>query len=78
MTSQTMARIMAIIRENERIGVSTSRRWDPDMEEPSEAVAIYWHPGDPNYLAQAIIRNVGEAEMRLELDGNVYMIRKIS
>jgi hypothetical protein len=73
-----MARIMAIVREGERIGVSVGRRWDPDMDEPSEPVAIYWHPGDPNYLAQAIIRNVHEEEMRLVLDGNTYIVRKVS
>jgi hypothetical protein len=73
-----MARILATIREGERIGVSVSRRWDKDMNQPSEPVAIYWHPGDPNYLAQAIIRNVDDTEMRLVLDGNTYMVRKVS
>lgn len=76
--SGNMARILAIIRENERIGVSVSRRWDPEHSEPSEVVAIHWNPGDPNYLAQSIIRNVAEEDMRLVLDGNVYVIRKVS
>lgn len=73
-----MARILEIIREGERAGISVGRRWDPDMDEPSEVVAIYWNPGDPNYLAQAIIRNVHEDEIKLVLDGNTYMLRKIS
>lgn len=73
-----MARILEIIRENERIGVSTGRRWDPGAREPSEVVAIYWEPGDPNYLAYAIIRNVEEAEVKLVLHGETYMVRKVS
>ena len=73
-----MARLLAIIGQNERIGVSVSRRWDPGSDEPSEPVAIHWNPGDPNYLAHAIIRNVTEDEMKLVLDGNVYLVRKVS
>lgn len=73
-----MARILEIIRENERIGVSVSRRWDAEHSEPSEVVAIHWNPGDPNYLAQSIIRNVHEDEIRLVLDGNTYVVRKVS
>lgn len=73
-----MARIIAYIHENERIGVSVGRRWDPGKREPSEVVAIYWEPGDPNYLAYAILRNVHDEEVKLILHGETYMVRKIS
>jgi hypothetical protein len=37
---------------------------------------IFWRPGDPNALAEAIIENVNEGPMDLELDGHRYTIVK--
>jgi hypothetical protein len=39
---------------------------------------IHWRPGDPNALAQAIINNVGDEEMTLDLDSHTYVVRKVT
>ncbi len=43
----------------------------------SKVTEIFWKPGEPNALAQAIIDDVTAGEMSLVLDGHRFMIRKL-
>jgi len=56
-----------------RQGVSLSVSRD-ETELAHDVTGIHWHPGDPNILAEAIIKYV-QGEMRLDLNGHKYVIK---
>lgn len=66
--------ILAIVERQEKAGVLV--QYTGILPE-GPAREIIWRPGDPNAVAQAIIRNVTEKETQLTLDGWKYVIRRI-
>jgi hypothetical protein len=53
------------------------RMTHPTPGERMRTTEIHWKPGDPNALAEAIIKKVSDdGWMTLELDGHRYLIRK--
>jgi len=73
----TPAEITEVISKQRREGVSVSVASFEDSRK-HRVTAIHWRPGDPNALAEMIIRNVGDEEVSLILDGNAYVVRKVS
>lgn len=68
------------IERNIRSGITYSA---DRHHRPLLITRIHWRrqfndiPADPDALAEAIIRKVGEQEMSLDLDGQEYVIRKV-
>lgn len=60
------------INESLRKGIYYTMDW----RDTHEITEIHWRPGDPNALAESIIQNVTR-EMKLTLDGNEYLIRRV-
>lgn len=57
-------------------GISYEVDWDSysaDDDAELKTIAIHWHPGDPNGLAESIIEEVTE-RIELVLDGHRYWI----
>ena len=71
----TEAEIRELIEHNMRAGVSVGVNWE---EHDMTVTEIHWRPGDPNALAQAIINNVKDEEITLDLDGHVFKVRQVS
>jgi hypothetical protein len=66
------------IAKQMRDGVTLSIRWRLPMDDPDhgQVASINWHPGDPNALANIILKYVYAEPMPLKLDGHKFMITR--
>jgi hypothetical protein len=66
------------IAKQMREGISLSIRWRLPTDDPDhgEVAAIYWRPGDPNALADIILKYVYDKPVPLRLGGQKFMIHR--
>jgi hypothetical protein len=58
-------------------GIKEGVRFSVDHRNHHKITGIIWSPGDPNKLAECIIKQVTSEEMPLTLDRRKYMIRRV-
>lgn len=72
--------ISEIISRGLKEGVSLEIDWEEEIQGRSArnkwVKSIHWHPGDPNKLAESIIKHCNRP-IELELDGHKYVIAPV-